>query len=78
MKNFRRIVFLLVIELFARENKYAWNSTVPRNPAGRPVGLSPEVHRLLKQGLKIGYRPKTRYNGEFFLPLIFKSYEIIN
>lgn len=58
MKHFRmRIVFLLVIELFARENKYAWNST--------GTDLSHHVHLLLKQGYKIGYLPPTQYNRKF-------------
>ena len=56
MKNFRRIAFLLAIELFARENKYAWNSTI------FDTDLKGHVHILLKQGLKIGYLPPTQYN----------------
>ena len=67
--NFFRIWigFLFVIELYARDNKYAWNSTAARCPKNRTkfVDLSEEVHRLLKQGLKIGYLPPTRYNGKF-------------
>ena len=57
MKNFRRIVFLLAIELFAREHKYAWNTT--------GTDLSQDVHLLLKEGLKIGYLPPTQYNRKF-------------
>ena len=58
MNYFRtRIVILLVIELFARENKYAWNST--------DTDLSYHVHLLLKQGFKIGYLPPTQYNRKF-------------
>ena len=67
------VVLPFMTELFARDNKYAWNSTVLRTPQGRVIGLSLDVHRLLKQGLKIGYRPLTRYNGEFVVPLIFKN-----
>ena len=55
MKNFRRVVFLLAIELFAREHKYAWNTT--------GTDLSQDVHLLLKEGLKIGYLPVTARDG---------------
>ena len=58
MKYFQiRIGFLLVIELFAREDKYAWNTT--------GTDLSQHVHLLLKEGLKIGYLPPTQYNRKF-------------
>ena len=48
---------MLLIELFARENKYAWNTT--------GTDLSQHVHLLLKEGLKIGYLPPTQYNRKF-------------
>ena len=62
MKNFRRIVFLLVIELFARENRHAWNSTFNYPPI-----------LLLKQGLKIGYLPPTQYNRKFMTHKLLRT-----
>lgn len=64
MNFFRKWVFLLLIELFARDDKYAWNSTAPRNLEGRDYLFNQDVHRLLKQGLEIGYLPPTRYNSK--------------
>ena len=64
-----------MIELFARENKYAWNSTIFDTDLGKQCLLNmsnvtllqcynntKHVHLLLKQGLKIGYLPPTQYN----------------
>ena len=85
MKSFQ-LFFLLLTECQAKESNvsYAWNSTlvhplrpnaaeyVQKNPhAILGQGLSFEAHRLLKQGLKIGYLPPSRYNGMF----IFLKYK---
>ena len=53
-------VFLLLAVCLAKESKvsYPWN-----NSWGD--GLSWEAHNLLKQGLKIGYLPPSRYNCKF-------------
>ena len=53
----KKIIFLLVTELFARDQKYAWNSV-----SDLSEDLSEDVHLLLKEGLKIGYLPPTGYN----------------
>ena len=60
MKLFQA-VFLLLTECLAKETKvsYPWNSTWTGG------GLSREAHRLLKQGLKIGYLPPSRYNCKY-------------
>ena len=58
----KKIIFLLVTELFAselfasRDHKYAWFKT------GFFANLTEEVHLLLKEGLKIGYSPPTQYS----------------
>ena len=61
MKYFR-IFFLLLSKSTARESEvsYPWYSTIQRNEPG----LTVRAHLLLKQGLKIGYLPPSRYNCE--------------
>ena len=59
---------MLFTESFAREKQvsYAWNSTAYRpNSEGLGRGLGGDVYILLKQGLKIGYLPPSRYNCKF-------------
>ena len=68
---FIRLWFLLITGIFARERNYPWNSAIYQNIDRRGYGdLSPEVHLLLKQGLKIGYLPPTKYNCKFVFPVI--------
>ena len=55
----KKIIFLLVTELFARDHKYAWYST------GLFANLTDNVHLLLKEGLKIGYSPPTQYSRKW-------------
>ena len=61
MKLFQA-VFLLLTECLAKESKvsYPWNSKWTYGS-----GLSWKAHQLLKQGLKIGYLPPSRYNCKF-------------
>ena len=55
-------VFILLTECLAKESKvsYPWNSEWTYGS-----GLSRKAHQLLKQGLKIGYLPPSRYNCKF-------------
>ena len=66
-------LFVLLTKCQAKESmvSYPWNSTPMRNS-----GLSGEAHRLLKQGLKIGYLPPSRHNCKLFSESQFKrSYQ---
>ena len=72
--NFIKIWFLFLTGTHARDpingeiyikNKYAWNSYAYQGFKGEYVDLTPEVHLLLKEGLKIGYLPPTEYNCKF-------------
>ena len=78
--SFFWIFFLLLTESLARESQvsYAWNSTsacilgylwhdgqMVTRVDGRCKDATEDVHILLKQGLKIGYLPPSRYNSKF-------------
>ena len=63
--NFIRLWFLLITEIFTREQNYPWYSAARKYPGGGYIGLHPGVLLLLKQGLKIGYLPPTQYNCKF-------------
>ena len=63
---------MLFTESLARERQvsYAWNSTGDTGVTCSGSGFDgtwqcKDVHILLKQGLKIGYLPPSRYNSKF-------------
>ena len=72
--SFYHVIFMLFAESFAREKQvsYAWNSTAYSECTVDGVRLYDPVTavldsttQLLKQGLKIGYLPPSRYNCKF-------------
>ena len=64
------IILLLLTESSAEKNQasYAWNSTW-NHP------LDPNVHLLLKQGLKINYLPQNGSNGKSNIYLYLRKIE---
>ena len=77
--SFFHVIFMLFAESFARETQvsHTWNSTdgVPCT-AERPCTyhdlMNEKVAILLKQGLKIGYLPPSRYNCKFIYEDLIK------
>ena len=72
--SFFHIIFLLFTESFAREKQvsYAWNNTADSVctadglcTSDREKVSDSTTAILLKQGLKIGYLPPSRYNCKF-------------
>ena len=67
--SFFHIILMLYTESFARETQvsHAWNSTadVPCAVCTYHDWMNEKVAILLKQGLKIGYLPPSRYNCKF-------------